>query len=112
MRRDGAQLLLHGIAHGQCVNKRMDRLLGHRLVGARQCLQRLVRLRIALSAQDGLNALGNDRPTVLQVAVQSALVEQQFAQALQKALESDLNMRQRHTHVAQHRRVSQVALQA
>ena len=49
---------------------------------------------------------------MIQITAQSSLVKQQLTQALQQTLERDLNMRQRHTYVAQHRRVGQVALQA
>ena len=51
-------------------------------VGARQLLERLVGVGIALAAQNGLDSLGDDSPGVLEVRVNGRAVQQQFAQPL------------------------------
>ena len=68
-------------------------------------------MRIGFSAQDGLDGFGTDSPATLQVAANSLLVENKLAQTLQGTLDADEHVSHRHTDVAEHSAVGEVALQ-
>ena len=68
-------------------------------------------MRIALTAEDGLDALGTHSPAVIQIALDGSLVDEQLAQSLQRALDCNHHVTHRHTYVTQDGRVGQVALQ-
>ena len=89
----------------------MNGFLGHVFIGACKRLESLIGMRIGFSAQDGLDGLCHDSPRIVEVLLQLLGVENQFAQTFQCALNGDNAMAERHTDVAQHRRVGQVALQ-
>ena len=88
-RRDGTQFLLDGIIDVECVNEAGYALRSHALIGARERFERLVGVGVALSAEDSLYALGDDRPGILQILAQLLLVENELAQSLESAVESD-----------------------
>ena len=54
----------------------------HACVDAGQGLQRLIGLRITFTAKDGLDALGDDSPSIVQVTTNGSLVEEKLAEAL------------------------------
>ena len=68
-------------------------------------------MRISLTAQNSLNSFCHYAPTVIQVTIDSWFVQQQFTQSLQRTLNSNHDMTERHTYITQHCRVCQVALQ-
>ena len=67
---------------------------------------------IGLAAQDGLDSLGDDCPRVLKILVKLLFVENELAQSLQRALNGNHAMAERHTDIAEHGGIGQVALQA
>ena len=67
MGSDGAQLLFDLFVYVQPFNEVLDRGFGDGLVGARQRFQCFVGMRVAFSAQDGLDGLGHHAPAVVQV---------------------------------------------
>ena len=69
-------------------------------------------MRVRLATEDGLDAFSTYSPAVVKVAVDGILIEQEFAQALQRRLDADDHMPHRNTHIAEHGGVGQVSLQA
>ena len=112
MRGDGTQFFLHGFADVQFLYKVLYGCFVDALARAGEGLESLVGMGIGLAAQNGLDGLGADGPAVVQIAVDGLLVEHQFAQALEGALYADEHVSHRHTDVAEHGAVREVALQA
>ena len=110
VRRNGTQFFLHGLAHLQLRDEIPDRCLRNGLVCTRQGFQGLVGMGIALAPQYGLDGFGHDAPAIVQVATDGTFVQQQLAQALQRALNGYQSMPQGHSHIAQYGRVRQIAL--
>ena len=112
MGRDGHKLCLHGIAHLERGDKVVYAFFGDGSVGAREGFECLVGVGVSLAAQYGLDSLCHHCPATVEVAADGFFVEQQFAQAFERALESDGGVAHRHADVADHGGVGEVALQA
>ena len=81
-------------------------------VGAREGFESLVGVGVSLAAQYGLDSLCHHCPAAVEVAADGFFVEQQLAQAFERALERDEGVAHRHADVAYYGRVGEVALQA
>ena len=109
---DAAELGFHLIAHVECFHKFGNAFCIHHLVGASECLQRFVWLWIALTAQNGLHSLSHHAPHAVEVGIDGVEVEDKLVQALQCAGKRNHHVPHWHTHVAKHRRVGEIALEA
>ena len=89
----------------------MNGFLCHVLIGTCQGLQCFVWMWISLATQDSLYSLSHYCPCIVQIFLQLLLVQDELAQALQGALNSNHTMPQRNTDVAKNRTVGQVTLQ-
>ena len=112
VRSNRFKLFFHGIAHFERVDEAGDAFGVHLAVGSGESLQRFVRLLISFAAKDGLDCLGNHIPHIVEVAADGCFIEQQLVQALEGAVKRYHHVSQRHTNIAQHSGVGQVALQA
>lgn len=63
--RYGAELFLDGLGDVERLDEVSHCLVVDMLIGARESLERLVGVGIALAAEDSLDALGDDSPVVL-----------------------------------------------
>ena len=88
----------------------MDGFLGHVLVGACERLQSLVWMWVCLATEDGLDGFCHYSPCVVEVFLELILVEDELAQTLECALDSDYAVTERYAYVAQNGRVGEVAL--
>ena len=79
VRRDGAELCLDSFVNVKTVDKMADALLCDGLVGTRQCFQGFVGMWVGLATEYGLDGLGYDSPTVVEICINTFLVEKQFA---------------------------------
>lgn len=68
----------------KCIDKRCYAFNCHRSVYASELFECLVRLGVTFTAQYSLNALGNDIPHIVKVAVDSIDIKQQFIEALKR----------------------------
>lgn len=111
VRGDGAQLVLDLGADVESVDELVDELLRHRLVGSCELLERLVWVRISLTAEYGLDSFSHNRPCVVEVVVELLLVEDELAEPLQCAFERDDAMSDGHSDISEYGRVGEVALE-
>lgn len=74
MRCDSHHLGLYLIADIKSLDEVVDSLLGNGTVRTCQSLQRLIGMRILLTAQDGLQSLSDDGPCVVEVLVDFLLI--------------------------------------
>ena len=109
---DVHELSLHTVAHVETLDKLVDSLFVHLLVGACEGFQCLIRMRIGLAAQYCLYGLCHYSPCVVEVGCYLLLDEDELAQSLECALEGNDAVSHWHTHIAQNGRVGKVALQA
>ena len=79
---DGHELCLYAVADLQLLDKLMDSLFRHMLVGTGQGLQCFIGMRIGLTTENGLDGFSHNSPIVLKVVIDSLLVEKQLAQPL------------------------------
>ena len=73
----GSELGLDGFTDIERVDELGDGRGGDALVGTGKGLQGLIGVGIALAAKDGLDALGDDSPSIVQVTTNGSLVEEQ-----------------------------------
>ena len=85
---DSPQFLLHVLADLQCLDEITDLLTCQFLVRTCQRLQRLVRIGIGLTTQDGLDSLSHHGPGIVKVFLQLRLVEDQLTPTLRSTVES------------------------
>jgi hypothetical protein len=79
---DVHELCLHAVAHVKSLDKLVDSLFVHLLVGAGESLQCLVGMRISLAAQYSLDGFSHHCPCIVEVGGNLLFVEDEFAQAL------------------------------
>ena len=108
-RSDSHQFCLYCVADVECLNELVDALLCHVLVCTCECLESLVRMRISLATENGLDGFSHDSPCIVEVFLQLLLVEDELAQTLQCALDGDDAVSERHAYVAENGRVGKVA---
>ena len=77
-----------------------------------ELLEGFVGVGVCLAAQYCLYGFGHHGPVALEVGTQGVLVEQQFAEAFERALHGNGDVAEWHANVAQHCGVGEVALQA
>ena len=99
VRRYGHEFRLHAVAHVECLDEFVDCLFGHVLVGACERLQSLVWMRVCLTTEDGLDGFCHYCPCVVEVFLELLLVEDELAQTLECALDSDYAVAERYAYV-------------
>ena len=85
------------------------------MVDARTCtcesFERLIWVRVVLSAENGLNRLCHYSPVSFKVSTDSIFVKDELAESLLEGVERNHRMCERHADVAENSRVGKVTLQ-
>ena len=93
------------------IDGRRASLSVHARIDASESLESLVRLWIALAAEDSLDTLGNDCPSIVKIGSDGLFVEKELAESLESRSDGDEHVAERHADVAQYGRVGKVALE-
>lgn len=105
------ELCLDSIRDIERIDERRDSLSVHARIDASESLESLVRLWIALAAEDSLDTLGNDCPSIVKIGSDGLFVEKELAESLESRSDGDEHVAERHADVAQYGRVGKVALE-
>ena len=99
---DFFEFRLEFVAYFKGVDEVVNAFASHSSVGACQCLECFVGVRIGFTAQNGLDRFSHDYPAVFQVSLDAGFVQEQFAQTLHCALEGNEGVCHRYAYVSDH----------